>query len=386
MINQFIGVEIEMEQHLRDLSGSLVVNKFWTRVEDGSLQNGVEFVLREPLKGEALEMALDAFEANALEPLNTHGGARCSVHVHLDVRDLDRMQRTRLLALVALFDKLLFHVTNNIERAKDVFSVPLVESADNPFEYTSGFKSFNGKSYSSVSMSSIRKFGSLEFRHLGLPQSMDDVRKFIAAICDMKEWVLRQGAITSGCYITSVLHSLSEFGPRDFIREVFVNSFDLIENGGSLPGRDRERLIFEAVGSVQVWRDTMSLKPMKDGAQAQGQHARLDIPMHAGLGVGQMIAQQRERERERARREAEFGLFPPGRGLDPIELQDLENAWNAVAPARPRNAIPPRGELGRIGGERQQNQAPPRVQPNGDGGIIFRPLIDLDEDEGEPII
>lgn len=261
MFKHLIGVEIEMEKNLSPLFDSLVLSQFWATTEDGSLQNGAEFVLRQPLKGEDLGMALDSFETNSTYPLNSHGGARCSVHVHLDVRDLSKQQRTQLLALIALFDKLLFYVTNNIERSKDVFCVPLVDIGDNPFEYTSGFKRFGGKSYSSVSMSSIIKFGSLEFRHLGLPKGVDDIRTFILAISDMKEWVIKQGNITSMCYISYVLHYLSEIGARGFVRDVFVNSFNLIEQGGDLSWREREKIIFDSIGPILAWRDKMSLKP-----------------------------------------------------------------------------------------------------------------------------
>jgi hypothetical protein len=111
-----VGLEIELENCLAERVASSLNSSsnssVWNVVGDGSLRNdGVELVLKYPLKGRRLENALKRVQyyIENVNP-NCKASIRTSVHVHLDVRDISRKQLANFLCLYTVLEDILFDI------------------------------------------------------------------------------------------------------------------------------------------------------------------------------------------------------------------------------------------------------------------------------------
>lgn len=155
-----VGIEVELEevQIKHKLSGT------WKEVADGSLKiQGKEFVSI-PIKHKYIQVELErlfnSFEAKS--------SSRCSVHVHLNVRDFTGEELTKFLILYMIFEKSLFKFSGN--RWKNNYCIPLYSAPSlvsqfisEPF--TKWYK------YTALNLCPIwggesKKYGTVEFRHM----------------------------------------------------------------------------------------------------------------------------------------------------------------------------------------------------------------------------
>jgi hypothetical protein len=163
----YIGVEVELEK---------VVAKHnqcgtWQFHEDGSLKdNGAEFVTI-PIQFQYLEVELDRL-FGSLKSCNT--SSRCSIHVHLNVRDFTLLELKTFLALYLVFEKSLYNYSG--DRWNNNFCVPLnfypnivrdfiQYINENNKIYEKWYKYF-GLNLSPVFGGESKKIGTIEFRHM----------------------------------------------------------------------------------------------------------------------------------------------------------------------------------------------------------------------------
>jgi len=187
-----IGVEVEVEDsNISDISG-YQCNSNIKCVPDNSLrESGAEFIFVNPVFGEDLLDSLEALKTSIPED-STHG-FRTSTHIHLDVRDLEVEEVIKMVVIYSLIEPL-FYTFNNEDRWDNPFSYPLTTSLYNP-EYMRNIKELMSsprlntplavsasERYFALNLSSISKFGSLEFRMFNSTRDPEEILKFIKVV------------------------------------------------------------------------------------------------------------------------------------------------------------------------------------------------------------
>ena len=163
----FIGVEIELEK----VNLSYLPNGTWTATEDGSLkEEGREFITI-PIQFKYLEVEIQRL-FKGIKSCNA--STRCSVHVHINVRDMNLEELYNFILLYIIFEKSLYNYSGS--RIDNNFCVPI-------FYYPILVKDFlyELKEYKTINKSWYKYFGfnlspifggesqplgTIEFRHM----------------------------------------------------------------------------------------------------------------------------------------------------------------------------------------------------------------------------
>lgn len=176
-----VGIELEYEGVNLPKSG---FETFWNRVPDNSLRgDSGEWVLKKPIFIKELPTALEcldaAFKLNKTQIIPTY---RAGTHVHINVQELTVGQLFNYLVLYFMFENTLLKLcsperTGNhfCLRLKDASSLSdlLMEFVKDPHVALLANDNFR---YAAVNITSLPKFGSLEFRAL---ESTTDWTKLI---------------------------------------------------------------------------------------------------------------------------------------------------------------------------------------------------------------
>lgn len=173
----------------------------YTTKEDGSLRNyGCEFVFTQPLFGKDLENAI-VYMADFAQQKKFQVTSRCSVHAHMDVRELEAEQLMTLLLLYAVYEDMFYRFVGD-DRRDGNFCVPWHRAGGEIGSYlrfmVSDSKETNIASYrklqrySGLNLASLPKYGSIEFRHLGGSTDKHRVKDWLNCIMSLhraaQEW------------------------------------------------------------------------------------------------------------------------------------------------------------------------------------------------------
>lgn len=240
-----VGLEFEFE----DPHGSLWavwfdragLDKYWRTVGDGSLRdNGVEIILREPLMGEQLSEAIRQMTTTNCPLVQTY---RTSIHVHIDARDMDVEQLKTAALLYAMVEAGMFaYVGQN--RDSSNYSVPWYAStrylrtvADALFANRANSairdRISGTQRYSALNIQALRKYGSLEFRHMGQTMDHDKITKWVKGCMSIKSAAMEHAYEEVEPWIYHDPHTVYNhvFGPlagaflRDTTTEMHETSF-----------------------------------------------------------------------------------------------------------------------------------------------------------------
>lgn len=153
--NCLFGIEIELEEAvLGDFQA-----QYWGAKDDGSLRtvgrgrHSLELVLVQPLGGKDLELALGELRA-LIAALSPKCSDRCSVHVHMDVRDLELSTYHILVALSMYVEPVLFSLVKSEDREENAFCLP-------------SYKIVRPDKYRGVNVAATAAYGSIEYRMHG---------------------------------------------------------------------------------------------------------------------------------------------------------------------------------------------------------------------------
>ncbi len=216
-----IGVEIEINTpDSRDAFNS----RYWNTVPEGSVQ-GFEAVLAQPLGGSELVTALDEAERE-IEGLRGDDKfpELTSVHIHTDIRDMTVTQLINFLTLSIMFENVLYNYVEP-HRSKNHFCLPMSDAT----ECLHKLKSFvthhradtltrdrihslfqaGDVKYAGINLSSIPRYGSLEFRmHHGTANSTDLIR-WINILLKIKEYAMGEGRSPTNILETKISIGIS---------------------------------------------------------------------------------------------------------------------------------------------------------------------------------
>lgn len=231
-----IGVEIELENIHYYNHNPIYPNiyTFWKTVEDGSLREGTEFIFKEPMVGanisEALRVLSEFLSKYKKNGKGVQVSDRCSVHVHLDIRDLTNDELTNLILIYIFVERLLFHYINPT-RAKNNYCRPLTDSSfkfimgkisecnkyDHPNSRIINLVTAECDKYSALNILPIYNYGSVEFRHHHGTTDTSQIKKWINIILAIKN-------CARSVSIETLIKSYESSGFGEVLHEIFAGT------------------------------------------------------------------------------------------------------------------------------------------------------------------
>lgn len=223
-----VGIELEYEGANLPQTG---FEQYWVKTADGSLRGeSAEFVLRRPVflneVDEALKVLSEAFKENRTKVFKAF---RAGTHIHLNMQEFNMVQVINFLTLYFMYENTLLRFcsperTGNhfCLRAKDAEALitmlfDSVEKGD-----LAGFFSDHYR-YSAVNLTSLSKFGSLEFRSL---ESTTDWKK-------LKTWILLHFKLREKALEfknpSQILLGASAEGFETFTKKVFGDLWEVVK-------------------------------------------------------------------------------------------------------------------------------------------------------------
>lgn len=210
MPDTLMGIEVELER-MGNPGASYppddYLKPWWTRTSDGSLRDGREFVLTEPLAGYDL--------SSAIHRLLSHDGFKRhpygSTHIHMDMLednvDLNVLQT--LVMLVYLFEDAIFALadpqrewcgfTNKLTTAPEymlanVFNPQVMDESSAAFDrlHTA---TRQGERYYGLNMNALHKYGSIEFRYFPTAETADELIGWVSLIQSFRKAAIELGSL-----------------------------------------------------------------------------------------------------------------------------------------------------------------------------------------------
>ena len=204
LASQMVGIELELEglgtTATRNMQYRL--EGLWVTHTDGSLRNGVEFVLQVPLMGKELSQAISEFFAGGLT-FET-GSARASTHIHLNMlQEEDTLEVLRNMSAFYYGIEDALYALISDSRKWAVYASPL--SNNFPYEIAMLFSEQldvdtwirhlantrkteinNGRHYG-YNLKAMGKYGTVEFRHFPSVTSENELRDWVNLCMEIKK-------------------------------------------------------------------------------------------------------------------------------------------------------------------------------------------------------
>ncbi len=185
----FLGLEFEFENVTRSIDPALDWACLVTNKEDGSLRNyGQEFVFERPLFGKDATDVIRGLCAHAKKNKYTTG-LRTGIHVHIDARNIGYPQLRWWLVLNALLEPAIYRWVG-AGREENVFCLPWYSTdavlpvlreiyRKEGTELGLAASRLAQKKYSGLNLDCLRRFGSIEYRHLQTTTDADRVLRWV---------------------------------------------------------------------------------------------------------------------------------------------------------------------------------------------------------------
>ena len=239
-----LGIEVELEKFAAKEDPSTL--RYWNLKEDGSLRNnGMEFVLKVPLKGFDLESALRELE-EYLQKCKYDASKRCSTHIHVDVRDFTFEQLRTLVTVFCMFEEFLFRYVGG-NRDDNFYCLPLYKSNQNKmdicWDISNQVIDLSPK-YSSLNIQPIRSFGSVEFRMQDALTDFDSLVEWSTIISKIANF-----AKSYKDEISNLFEGHSEQGGEAIFNQVFEEVSQCLLS--RVPLEEREQVFKKCMRSAQ---------------------------------------------------------------------------------------------------------------------------------------
>lgn len=181
------GMEVEVE-NVPDPVVRWQKQPYWTITTDNSLRDyGFEFITP-PLRADQFEGALK--QLNYSLPNNCRFTPRTSVHVHMNVRDLNIEQINSLILIYTVMEGVLFNWVGT--RKDNVFCIPIIDT-----DYVQNYITFvndprnmveSWNKYTAFNMQPVCTKGTVEFRHMYGTANVNILLKWINILSKLKQF------------------------------------------------------------------------------------------------------------------------------------------------------------------------------------------------------
>lgn len=218
--DSYFGIELEVESNNSEYFRN---TRTWNVVPENSIV-GFEAVLAKPMAGNELYSALIDMEEcfNSMGDLSTAFPERTSVHVHVNILDMTFHELINFIVLSIMLEKVLYkyvapHRSKNhfcwsfgdcqdlIKRLITVYKEYNIDRSNSRLRELLGFYFRESETkYAGINLSSIKRYGSLEFRmHEGTHRSQDIIR-WINILGSIKNYAKHPGRTPSNILETKI--------------------------------------------------------------------------------------------------------------------------------------------------------------------------------------
>jgi hypothetical protein len=186
-----VGIEYEIE-NLQVAPENL--KRWQIDNREGSIINGVELV-SDPVWGTAIGDALAELD-EVIRGQKIRPSFRTSVHIHLNILDMEVEEVRNLIKLYLMYEPALFRQPKCVGRENNIFCVPAWKSVEVQQSYSALVNDLLGQrgpirmylssKYAAMNPNSVRTFGTLEFRHMGGTDDVKEIDEWINILLQLK--------------------------------------------------------------------------------------------------------------------------------------------------------------------------------------------------------
>lgn len=217
--DEIIGIEVEVENVRRVGDG---LSSVWQITEDGSLRNAGREFITFPIKAKYATHALDNLMNEGLSK-DCSFSPRTSVHIHLNVQDLETAQVVDLTMLYTLFEEHLFRFVGR-NRIRNPYCVPITQT-----NLLSGLVrrglSTRWEKYAGFNLLPLLDKGTVEFRHMHGSPDVTKLSNWISLIVGMKEWIKKH----SSASIRKRFHAITHDDVPSLAQEIWPKHCHLLK-------------------------------------------------------------------------------------------------------------------------------------------------------------
>lgn len=288
-----LGLEIECE-------GTKLFDKpfkYWTCHADGSLrskdgQPPVEYVLRQPVDYETLMKALNYLSAKLKESGSVIADSpRTSVHVHINCQQELVRDIYTFICLYIIFEELLVEWSGP-NRVGNLFCLRAKDSDVyvDMLETTLKVKNFKAWTdnvrYAACNISSLPKYGSLEFRSLRGTVDVETIDTWVSLLLHLKEKASKYGSPLE------IVEEFNKIGPLPFYKKIMDNErfSSLFDHYSNLSGKLWDGLrISRDIAYSSEWKAPEKKKePPEEELQNQTRYIRANDVINVG-GIPRVV-------------------------------------------------------------------------------------------------
>lgn len=225
---QKIGIEIEMEGVTKDTLRAIAAKGYWEIHQENSLRGHSGELASIPVFGLDIQVALDHLKEGFRRVKKPVFNARTSLHIHMDVMDLNKEELIRFIMLYAAFERLLFGLCDST-RQNNPYCLPLwrsegtkaetariIEAIENGEGRTVKHLIAHWAKYNAMNLNNIVGIGTIEFRHLHGTIDQKEIRDWIKVLMCIKKYAKEKMESYN-----DFPEIVSGFIPQDYLVEVF---------------------------------------------------------------------------------------------------------------------------------------------------------------------
>jgi hypothetical protein len=197
---QLMGIEVEVDRDPERLTVFAPTRglSFWQAKNDGSLRNGIEYVLAQPYAGSYLDAAIkELFEGSKFFKTTTG-----STHIHIDMLENDTSPNAipMMVLVTYCFEEAIFAIAGGGRKVCG-FCNPMTYLPDQALSavltmteasYVDALRFFEGADegqdrYYGVNLQALSRFGSIEFRHFPTATNEEELIGWVKLIQSFKK-------------------------------------------------------------------------------------------------------------------------------------------------------------------------------------------------------
>lgn len=185
-----LGTEYEIESIRSFEEVNKVIANDITIEPDNSLRNsGLEFKTKPCNLEKSLFIFKILFSTLEFKNRNEAFSERTSIHVHLNVADLNKEEAKEFVLLYALLEPVFFKFVDK-SRQNNIYCVPL-NFTTLPKYYSSDFNTMANfwHKYTAFNILPAKQLGTFEFRHMEATDDFGKYKAWLEAIVSLKEYV-----------------------------------------------------------------------------------------------------------------------------------------------------------------------------------------------------